>query len=43
MVYREEAVATMFVIADLNAKLGRIVALLEGDENGEEGLSEDDS
>ena len=43
MVYREEAVATMFLIADLNAKVGRIVALLEGDEDGEEGLSEDDS
>ena len=43
MVYREEALATMFLIADVNAKVRRIVALLEGDEYGEEGLSEDDS
>ena len=43
MVYRDEVVATMFLIADLNAKVGQIVAFLEGGEDGEEGLSEDDS
>ncbi len=41
VISREEAVATMFLIADLNAKVGRIVALLEGDDDGEEGQSED--
>ena len=43
LVHREEAVATMFLIADLNAKVGRILALLEGDEDGEEGQSENDA
>ena len=43
MVNREEAVATMFGIADLNAKVERIVRILEEESNGEEGLSEDDS
>ena len=43
VVDREEAVATMFAIADLNVKVERIVRLLEEESNGEEGLSEDDS
>jgi hypothetical protein len=43
VVNRDEAVATMFAIADLNAKVERIVRLLEEESNGDEGLSEDDS
>jgi hypothetical protein len=43
VVDREEAVATMFAIADLNANVERIVRILLGESNGEEGLSEEDS
>jgi hypothetical protein len=43
VVDREEAVATMFAIADLNANVERIVRFLEGESNGDEGLSEEDS
>jgi hypothetical protein len=43
VVDRDEAVATMFAIADLNAKVERIVRILEEESNGDEGLSEDDS
>ena len=43
VVDREEAVATMFAIADLNANAERIVRILQGESNGEEGLSEEDS
>ena len=42
LIDREEAVATMFAIADLNANVERILRLLEGDADGE-GLSEEDS
>ena len=40
---REEAVATMFLIADLNVNVERIVELLEEESDGDEGLSEEDS
>jgi hypothetical protein len=43
VVDRDEAVATMFLIADLNANVERIVRILEGESNGDEGLSEEDS
>jgi hypothetical protein len=43
VINREEAVATMFAIADLNANVERIVQLLEGESDGNEGLSEEDS
>jgi hypothetical protein len=43
VVDREEAVATMFAIADLNANVERIVQILQGESNGEEGLPEEDS
>ncbi len=43
VITREEAVATMFLIADLNANVERIVQLLEGESDGDEGLSEEDS
>lgn len=43
MVSREEAVATMFLIADLNANVERIVQFLEGESDGDEGLPEEDS
>jgi hypothetical protein len=43
VVDREEAVATMFAILDLNANVERIVRILQGESNGEEGLSEEDS
>ena len=43
VVDRDEAVATMFAIADLNANVERIVRILQGESNGEEGLSEEDS
>jgi hypothetical protein len=42
VVNREEAVATMFAIADLNANVERIVRILEGESN-DEGQSEEDS
>jgi hypothetical protein len=43
VVDREEAVATMFAIADLNANVERIVRILEEESNGDEGLSQEDS
>jgi hypothetical protein len=43
VVNRDEAVATMFAIADLNAKVEHIIRILEEESNGEEGLPEDDS
>jgi hypothetical protein len=43
LVERQEAVATMFAIADLNANVERILRVLEGDSDGDEGLSEEDS
>jgi hypothetical protein len=42
VVNREEAVATMFAIADLNANVERIIRILEGESN-DEGQSEEDS
>jgi hypothetical protein len=43
VVDREEAVATMFAIADLNANVERIVRILGGESNGDEGEPEEDS
>jgi hypothetical protein len=43
LVEREEVVAMLFAIADLNAKVGRILQLLEEELGGGEALSEDDT
>jgi len=43
LVEREEVVAMLFAIADLNAKVGRILELLEEKLGGGEALSEDDT
>jgi hypothetical protein len=43
VVNRDEAVATMFAIADLNANVELIIRILEGESNGDEGQSEEDS
>jgi hypothetical protein len=40
---RNEVVAIVFGIADLNVKLARVVELLEEEFDGEEGPSEDDA
>ncbi|HEY8629449.1 MAG TPA: hypothetical protein VIL73_02745 [Gaiellaceae bacterium] len=40
---REEVVAMLFAIADLNAKVGRILQLLEEEFGGCEALPEDDT
>ena len=42
-IYRREVVAMLFAIADLNANVERILQLLEGGLDGDEGLSEEDS
>ena len=39
----EEVVAMLFAIADLNAKVGRTLQLLEEDFGGGEALPEDDT
>ena len=43
LVEREEVVAMLFAIADLNAKVGRILQLLEEEFDGGEALPEDDA
>jgi hypothetical protein len=43
LVDREELVAMLFAIADLNAKVGRILELLEEEFGGGEALPEDDA
>jgi hypothetical protein len=43
LVEREEVVAMLFAIADLNAKVGRILQLLEEELGGGEALPEDDA
>jgi hypothetical protein len=43
LVDREELVAMLFAIADLNAKVGRILQLLEEEFGGGEALPEDDA
>ncbi len=43
LVEREEIVAMLFAIADLNAKVGRILELLEEEFGGGEALPEDDT
>jgi hypothetical protein len=42
-IYRQEVVAMLFAIADLNANVERILELLEGELGGDEGLPEEDS
>jgi hypothetical protein len=43
LVEREEVVAMLFAIADLNAKVGRSLELLEEELGGGEALPEDDT
>ncbi len=43
LVEREEIVAMLFAIADLNAKVGQILQLLEEELGGGEALPEDDT
>jgi hypothetical protein len=43
LVEREEIVAMLFTIADLNAKVGQILQLLEEELGGGEALPEDDT
>jgi hypothetical protein len=43
LVERGEVVAMLFAIADLNAKVGRILQLLEEEFDGGEALPEDDA
>ncbi len=43
LVERDEIVAMLFAIADLNAKVGRILELLEEEFGGGEALPEDDT
>jgi hypothetical protein len=43
LVNRDEVVGMLFAIADLNAKVLRIVEILEAEFGGEQGLSEDDA
>jgi hypothetical protein len=43
LIDRNEVVAILFGIADLNVKLARVVELLEEEFDGEEGPSEDDA
>jgi len=43
LVEREEVAATLFAIVDLNAKVGRILQLLEEEFGGGEALPEDDT
>lgn len=43
LISRQEAVAMLFAIADLNANVERILRLLEEEFGDEEGLSEEDA
>jgi hypothetical protein len=43
LIDRDEVVAIVFGIADLNVKLGRVVEPLEEEFDGEEGPSEDNA
>ena len=43
MIYREEVVAMLFTVADLNVKLRRIIELLEEEFDGGEAIPEDDA
>jgi hypothetical protein len=42
VVYREEAVAMLFAIHEMNENIQKIRNLLKGGDGGEEGLPEDD-
>jgi hypothetical protein len=43
LIYREELTGTLFTIADINAKIERIVELLEEELGGEGKVPEDDT
>jgi hypothetical protein len=43
LVHREEVTAMLFAIADMNANIRAIRELLEEEDGGEEGLSENDA
>jgi hypothetical protein len=43
VVYREEVIGTMFMLADIAAAVETIVRLLQEDEDGEEGPPQDDA
>ena len=43
MIYREEVVAMLFTVADLNVKLRRIIELREEEFDGGEAIPEDDA
>jgi hypothetical protein len=43
VIYREEATAMLFAIADMNANIRAIRDLLEEGDGGEEGLPQDDA
>lgn len=43
LISRPEVAAMLFALADINVNVDRIVDLLEGDGDGEEGLPEEDS
>jgi hypothetical protein len=43
LVSRQEVTAMLFAIADINSNVEHIVRLLEGGNDGEEGLEEADS
>jgi len=43
VIYREEVVAMLFTVADLNVKLRRIIELLEEEFDGGEAIPEDDA
>jgi hypothetical protein len=43
VIHREEVTGTLFVIADINAKIGRILELLEEELGGEGEVPQDDT
>jgi hypothetical protein len=43
LIYRDEVVAMLFGVADLNVKLAKIIRILEQEFGGEEELEEDDT
>lgn len=43
VIYREEVTGILFVIADINVRVGRILELLEEDLGGEGEIPQDDT
>lgn len=43
LIYRDEVVAMLFGVSDLNVKLAKIIRILEQEFGGEEELEEDDT